>query len=454
MFGAGRVALPLAKLFNSRDNVSLTIATEDESQAKALIDCMDGFGRATFQKFRFPEDNNKLPSLIKQSDIVISLLPATMHVPIAEEAINQRRHMVTASYVSPEMRALHERAVKEGVIILNEVGLDPGIDHMLIMKAVDMIHQKGGTVKELVSLCGGLPDPVAADNPIRYKISWSPRGVLNAAGNSAQYLSHGQIIKIPGHELLQSGSPSNRFPTLRLEVLPNRDALMYRSLYNVPKVTSICRGTLRYEGWSNVMFALKALDLLSNEHVTNLNNGSIRDFLRHKLPQGLNASSVRSILRMKGVKDVDQALEAINWLGLLQESEHEDIEVADTARGATPIDALCKLLEKRLEYGPGEKDMVAMFHTIEGELPDGTREAHTSRLLAFGVPGGDSAMSATVGYTTAAAAELILDNKLADTNLKGVIIPTDPRVYNPILDRLQDFGITWTETMKHTKPKK
>lgn len=195
LFGAGRVALPLAKLFNSKDNVHMTIATEDASQAKALMDCM-GDGRSSFQPFKFPQDNNKLPALIKQADVVISLLPATMHVPIAEEAVNQRRHMVTASYVSPEMRALHERAAKEGVVILNEVGLDPGIDHMLIMKAIDMIHGKGGVVKELVSLCGGLPDPVAADNPLRYKISWSPRGVLNAAGNPAQYLSKGKVVKI------------------------------------------------------------------------------------------------------------------------------------------------------------------------------------------------------------------------------------------------------------------
>lgn len=247
MFGAGRVALPLAKLFNSKENVHLTIATEDAGQAKALMDCM-GDGRSSFLPFKFPQDNHKLPALVKQADVVISLLPATMHVPIAEEAVNQRRHMVTASYVSPEMRALHERAAKEGVVILNEVGLDPGIDHMLIMKAIDMIHGKGGVVKELVSLCGGLPDPVAADNPLRYKISWSPRGVLNAAGNPAQYLSKGKIVKIEGKDLLKSGSPSNRFPTLRLEVIPNRDSLMYSQLYHVPEVESICRGTLRYEG--------------------------------------------------------------------------------------------------------------------------------------------------------------------------------------------------------------
>ena len=179
---------------------------------------------------------------------MISLLPATMHIPVAEECILQRRSLVTASYVSPEMRALHDRAVAAGIVLLNEVGLDPGIDHMLIMKAVDSIHSRGGIVSELVSLCGGLPDPVAAENPFRYKFSWSPKGVLSAAGNNARYLRNGVEINIPGPDLLMSAEPSVRFPTMRLEALPNRDSLVYRELYGIPQAHSICRGTLRYEG--------------------------------------------------------------------------------------------------------------------------------------------------------------------------------------------------------------
>jgi saccharopine dehydrogenase-like NADP-dependent oxidoreductase len=248
LFGAGRVAVPVAKLFAAKDNVHLTVATEDESQAKLLMAHMPGYERSSFHPFRFPQDLSKLPELIKSSDIVISLLPATMHVPLAAEAVKQRRHMVTASYVSPDMKNLHQQASQEGVILLNEIGLDPGIDHMMIMQAIDHIKSKGGKVRELVSLCGGLPDPVAAENPLRYKFSWSPRGVLNAANNSAQYLAQGKIVQVKGDDLLRSTQPSNRFPTLRLEVVPNRDSLVYRDFYNVPDVHSICRGTLRYEG--------------------------------------------------------------------------------------------------------------------------------------------------------------------------------------------------------------
>ena len=250
LFGSGRVARPLMKLLDTLGDVEVIIATEDEAQANDLMTAMSadsssGNRKASFVKYSFPHDNSSLPSLISNADVVVSLLPATMHAPIAREPISQGRHMVTASYVSAEMAALDAEAKAKGVVVLNEVGLDPGIDHLLIMKSVDSIHARGGKVSELVSLCGGLPDPVAADNPLRYKMSWSPKGVLSASGNPARYLSHGQVINIPGEELLLSTTPTDRIPTLRLEVIPNRDSLTYKTLYGVPDAQTICRGTLR-----------------------------------------------------------------------------------------------------------------------------------------------------------------------------------------------------------------
>lgn len=453
LFGAGRVAVPVAKLFAQKDNVHLTIATEEESQAKALMSYMPGLERSSFHPFKYPADIGILPDLIKSSDLVISLLPATMHAPLAAEAVRQKRHMVTASYVSPDMRALHKQAAAEGVILLNEIGLDPGIDHMLVMEAVDSIHKKGGVVRELVSLCGGLPDPVAAENPLRYKFSWSPRGVLTASGNPAQFLSQGKVISVKGEDLLRSATPSNRFPTLRMEVLPNRDSLMYRDLYNVPDVHSICRGTLRYEGWANAMYAFKTLGFLNPQVSGNGEKKSVLEYMKQKFPSGYDTQALRQYFTDNGVSDVDLAMEAVNFLGMNQDCALELAMQAHRATAATPIDAFCQLLESKLAFAPTEKDMVAMFHSIVGELPDGTIESHASRLLAFGTPGGDSAMSATVGYTTAAAAELILDDHLAQTDVKGVVIPTDSRIYEPLLKRIQDFGITWTNTITTTKKK-
>lgn len=247
LLGAGRVAQPVLKLFSSHENVHITVASDNETQARALMSCVHS-SKTTYRQLIMPRDNDKLDTLVKDSDVVISLLPATMHIPIAQAAIANKRHLVTASYVSKDMRDLHDEAMKAGVVLMNEVGLDPGIDHMLIMKAVDSIHSRGGFVEELVSLCGGLPDPVAADNPLRYKFSWSPRGVLNASGNSARHLLNGVIENIAGKDLLKSAKPSSRFPTMRLEAYPNRDSLEYREFYNIPQVKTLCRGTLRYEG--------------------------------------------------------------------------------------------------------------------------------------------------------------------------------------------------------------
>ena len=461
LFGSGRVAKPLMKLLDTLGDVEVVIATEDEAQAQDLMTAMgrsstSGNHKASFVKYRYPDDNHSIPSLVGKSDVVISLLPATMHASIAKEAIAQQRHMVTASYVSPEMAALDAQAKAQGVVVLNEVGLDPGIDHLLIMKSIDSIHQRGGTVKELVSLCGGLPDPVAADNPLRYKMSWSPRGVLSAAGNPARYLSHGEAISVPGEELLLSTTPTNRISTLRLEVIPNRDSLSYRELYGVPKVQTICRGTLRYEGWANAMHALKAIGLFDKTEVPGLSVDDPYAFLQRSFPDGkVTDAALRRLMSSKGVRDVDSAMEAVRWLDLTKSNG----KPAPDNKPASPVDALCKLLEERLQYKEGEKDMVAMFHTVTGEMPDGSVESHTSRLLAFGTPGGDSAMSATVGYTTGAGAEIALNRLKASTRassdgpapLNGVIIPIHESIYNPILDRIQDFGITWTEDIQVTR---
>lgn len=438
MFGSGRVAKPVMRLFQQSDNTRVTIASDDRAQAEDLASVFKGDPeRVSFELFRFPEHTNKLARLVKDADVVISLLPATMHMPIAEEALKQRRHLVTASYVSPAMQALHRSAQDAGVILLNEVGLDPGIDHMLIMKSVDDIHRRGGVITDMVSLCGGLPDPVAADNPLRYKISWSPKGMLNAAQNSARYSRNGELVNIAGDQLLRSATKTGYFPTLRLEVIPNRDSMMYKELYGVLQATNVCRGTLRYEGWANAMYGLKSLGLFdSSNHPQGVTNW--KDLLKSKG----GSKSPRELLLAAGVEDVDHALEAAEWLGVLSDQP---------LAANTPIDSLCKVMEQKLQFQNGEKDMVAMYHRVSGRMPDGSTETHSSRLLAFGNPGpdGDSAMAETVGYTTAAAAEMILNGQLISRS--GVIIPTTEDIYQPMLKRINDFGIYWTEDITKSK---
>jgi len=277
-----------------------------------------------------------------------------------------------------------------------------------------------------------------------------------AARNSARYLADGKVIDVPGEMLLASATPSNRFPTMRLEVIPNRNSLEYRDLYGIPEVRSICRGTLRYQGWANVMQALKVLQLMELEETV---YKSWTDLLEAQLfksgivggsEMGLDARLVSYLHKDGSVTDPLAAVQAMRWLGLLGDRNSGN---PVPLRAKNPLDSLCKVMEDRLQFKENERDMVAMFHTIVGRFPDGTIERHTSRLLDFGEPGrnGDSSMSKTVGYTTGAAAELILNGMLGTT---GVLIPTKPEIYNPMLKRLQDFGIHWTDRVDVQKPKK
>lgn len=446
LFGSGRVCAPVVKMLGSHENVHIKIASDSRQQADALRRHVDS-ARTSFEQVQMPSDMDKVGDLMRSCDVAISLLPASMHVPIAKEAIRYGKNMVTSSYVSPAMQELHNEAVAANVTIMNEAGLDPGIDHMLIMQAVNHIHEKGGVVDELISLCGGLPDPVAANNPFRYKFSWSPRGVLTASGNDALYLHKGEIVSVAGEKLLLSASPSSRFPTMRMESLPNRNSLLYRDLYGIPNVHSICRGTLRYEGWSNVMYSLKALGLMD---ATNVIQDDVHDWkkLLMVMNPGLKSggfrdditlSSLLETLRETGVLNPEAAADALQFLGIL--SPH-----ALPRDAVTPLDAICVRLEKKLTFQDTEKDMVAMYHRISGKLPDGSKEEIVSSMLAFGTPGpdGETAMAATVGYTAGAAAELLLQGLVSE---RGVIIPTKAEVYEPMLNRLKECGITWSDTV-------
>lgn len=330
----------------------------------------------------------------------------------------------------------------KNIIYKIEVGLDPGIDHMLIQKSIDIIHKKGGKVTELISLCGGLPDPSSADNPFRYKFSWSPKGVLLAAKNGAIHMEHGKLLTVPPGSLLESAEASKRFPTMRLEALPNRDSIKYRDLYGVKDVETICRGTLRYEGWSNVMNALQKLDLF-DQNILNIKYNNWNEIIQSKLNIKTNDKNIIkkeliNYLNTHHIKDIESAYNAIEWLGLL--------DINTIVDGNTLLDALCNLLQSKLKFKEGEKDMVAMFHSVVGKLPNGKYERHISRLLAFGNPTGDSAMAATVGYTTAAAVELLLQGKVKES---GVLIPTHEDIYQPMLDRLQQLGVTYTESIEN-----
>ena len=301
------------------------------------------------------KDKETMSRLVQDNDLVVSVLPATMHVPIAKQCILHGRPLVTASYVSAEMQALHEDAIQADVPILCEMGLDPGMDHMSAMAVIDSVRDEGGKILSFSSLCGGLPAPeVAADNPLSYKFSWSPAGVMSAAQNDAKYLQDGKIVQVQGSELLSAARPASVFKTLNLEVLPNRDSLPYGKIYGIDKTAhTVFRGTLRYGGWSGSMRAFQRRGWFDSSNCVDeeeLQSEWNRIFQDDTVPADEVEEHTRSVR------------ECARFLG----------SGIASFNSKNKMEAFSNLLADRLVYGDRERDMVAMHHEFGVELADGT----------------------------------------------------------------------------------
>lgn len=474
VLGAGFVAGPMVR-YLSRHGVRLTIASAvlDEARRLAQLVEQDG-GSAEAQRLDVDADAEGLLQLISAHDVTVSLLPATKHVAVAKLCLRAKKHLVTASYVSQAMRELDGAAQEAGIVMLNEIGLDPGIDHMSAMRVIDHVKAAGGRIATFESLCGGLPAPDCADNPLMYKFSWSPMGVLNAARNAAKWLENGHEVKVPGEALLSSARPF-RHSALSLEQLPNRDSTHYAPLYGLDTAKTVYRATLRYRGFSSVMDALSRLGFLNPTASTGPKPANwaqqsalllgvpltgatdIKRELRRAFTEQLMASRRPTPLSTSALY---QAREAAEWLGLFDSSA----PVAGAQEDSVAA-RLCEVLKQKLSYKAGEKDMVLLFHRFGVEWADGRKEVRTSSLVAYGGEGGVatpsgahvcagggaggwSAMARTVGIPTAIATQLILDKHLVRP---GVLIPTTPDIYNPVLDRLKEEGIECIERTETTE---
>ena len=243
ILGAGMVSKPIVRYLLSK-GYEVWVATRTVSKAEALI---EGHPRGKAIKC-LADDTQKLKELIKESDIVVSLLPHEYHVEVAKICIEEKKNMVTTSYTSSELESLDNLAKESGIIILNEMGFDPGIDHMLTMKMIDGMKEKGFKVTGYYSYCGALPAPECANNPIKYKFSWSPRGALQACKNPARYMRNGEIIEVKGDELFEHRWIIDAEEIGKLEAYPNRDSVKYIEKYGIPGVKNVLRATLRYPG--------------------------------------------------------------------------------------------------------------------------------------------------------------------------------------------------------------
>ncbi|MCK5245832.1 saccharopine dehydrogenase NADP-binding domain-containing protein [Candidatus Bipolaricaulota bacterium] len=432
VLGAGLVAGPLVRYLLNVDGFTVTVASRTVKKAQALVGgANNGIARSLNVK-----DEATLEALIADHDLSISLLPYVYHPIVARLCVKHTKQMVTTSYVKPEMQGLDAGAKEKGVILLNEIGVDPGIDHMSAMEVIYQIEAKGGKLTSFTSNTGGLPAPDANDNPFGYKFSWAPRGVMIAGKNPAKFLKDGEVVDVPGSELFSYHWPCEIKGFGELEVYPNRDSLPYVESYGIPTVTSMFRGTLRYPGWCETLKKIVDLGLLDEterDDIAGLTYGRLLARLIDS--DGTNLKT--DLAEFLGIASDSEPIARMEWLGLLSD---DAIPAADN----TYLDVVASLMLSKMEYTPGERDMLVMQHEFVAEYPDRT-EKITSTMVDYGIPNGDSSMSRLVGLPAAIASRMILQGEI---NLTGVHVPMIPEIYKPVLAELATVGISFQETVE------
>jgi len=430
VLGSGMVAGPLIKYLLQR-RIELTVASNTIDRAKELV------ANHVLSKVELWEagDEKKLRLLIKDHDIVVSLLPYTFHVIVAKICIANKKHLVTTSYVSKDMALLNDKAKQVGVLILNECGLDPGIDHMSAKRVIDTVHGLGGKIKNFYSFAGALPAPeISKDNPFRYKFSWSPKGVILAGNNGAEYLKDGKKITIDGADLFKNPFEIVCPRVDTLEVYPNRNSLPYIDLYEIPEVETMIRGTFRYKGWCEIMNAFKKLGLTKREEI-NFTGFTYANMMEKLVNEKDTMDIKEKVAKYLKINTGSKVIAAIDYLGLFEK------KAMNRTKDST-FEVLSDLMIEKMMLVEGERDMSVMQHLFLAEYPDGKQEMIRSRLLEFGSTDNETSIARTVALPAASAVSLILDGEIS---LTGVQVPVLPEIYNLIMIELENLGIELIE---------
>ena len=430
ILGAGLVARPLVRYLLDQHDFEVEVASRTVSKAVKLI---DNHPQGTASELNL-KDEEGLKEKIAQADVVISMVPYSFHPKVAKYCIDYKKNMVTTSYVSEVMKNLDAEAKKAGVLILNEVGLDPGIDHMEAMRIIHEVEENEGEIQSFISYCGGLPAPEANTNPFGYKFSWSPIGVLLAGKNSAQYLKDGEQIFIPDKDLFSHYSLINIEGLGEFEGYSNRNSLPYIQLYGIPSSKTMLRGTLRNKGWCPTLKKIVDLGLL-DEGEKDWSGFTYKDFLYKLMNAPAEKDIKKTLSNYLGIEENSDIISRFEWLDLLSDNP------LPLTKGSA-LDILgAKMLEK-LQYEEGERDMIILQHQFIASYPGDKKEKIISTLIDFGIPHGDTSMARTVGLPTAISTRLILEAKIQIT---GVHIPVIPEIYAPILQELKELGIIFKE---------
>lgn len=413
---------------SEKHNWEVIVGDIDIEIAKFRI---NGMKRGNAIKFDVFDDVQRSME-VKKADIVISMLPARFHYLIVKSCLRFNKNLVTASYISPELKELHLQAKEKGILILNELGLDPGIDHMSAMKVIDKIKEDGGEILSFKSSTGGLVAPKYDNNPWNYKFTWNPRNVVLAGQGTAQYISENMYKHIPYHKLFTRVRRINFDNYGEFEVYPNRDSLKYRSIYGLENVQTMFRGTIRKPGFSKTWNLLVQLGLTDDSFVIeNSENLTNRDFINTFLKFHKTKSVEEKISSYLGISDDSFDMYKLRWLGLFEKEK-------TGLKNATPAKILQKILEGKLSLDKDDKDMIVMQHEFVYNNSEGKTKKIISSLTVEGDDNVHTAMAMTVGLPLGIATKLILNDKIP---LTGVEIPISKLIYEPLLKELENYNI-------------
>lgn len=432
ILGAGKVAKPLADYLLDSCGCQVVMTAKDVHHAEAII-ADRAQGRAVSWT---SGQQDLLDCLVREADLIVSVIPPTEHIPVAKACLQHGKHLVTTSYISAEMRALDSEATAKGVLFLNEIGEDPGLDHMGAKQMIDQVKDEGGKVSSLHSYGAGLPSFESNRNPWGYKFSWSPRGLLLAAKTSAAYLKAGKTIEVAAKDLFHHHWLVDIEDLGTFETYPNRDSVHYASEFGLTSDATLYRGLLRFMGWCNSMKALIELQLLEDGTAQDFSGKSYLEFTTNLV--GKTNGSIDDVAAFLGLDVKADVMLRLQWLGLF-----EDTAIA--LKSGTHADLLLDLMLKKLSYVAGETDMIIIHDEIIAEFGD-RKEKRTSTLHVTGEVNGDSAMSRAVALPAAIAAHLVLEGKITRTGVHG---PMHADIYEPVLKELESFGFKFKH---HTIP--
>ena len=429
VLGAGRVARPCVQYLLRHSDFKIMVVDRDINNVKRAVG--DHSRAEAFKASRIEE----FQTIISESDVVINLLPSSFEPKIAKLCITAGKSMVGTNYVSKELQSLNQEAVKSNVIILSEVGLDPGIDHMSAVSTIHQIQNKGGMVKGFYSWCGALPASESNTNPFGYKISWSPAGLIGTCERPAEFLKKGDKVIIPGVHLMENYSFKAFSDLGWFEEYPNGNSFPYIKLYGLNGVKDIYRATIRYIGWCEAMKKLALLGMFKEEEKS-LKGLSYKKFTAQLIGTSNDSDLPPKVAKYLGLDTYSAVLKKIEWLGLFRN------ELLPYSKGSNK-DILSYLFLKKLKFGTDERDLVIMQHEYIADFPgENVTKKFTSTFIDYGNVDKDTSIARTTGIPPAVGAKLIAEGKITR---KGVVIPVYEDIYGPILLELENEGIKFLE---------